>query len=512
MLQRTFGSRFHEQFHLFGACAFAVGLSTSKIVLSLSMLLLLLNLILEGDFKKYKINLRQNRLFLPLLIYFALHLLALSWTSNFSYAFGDLKTKLTLLIIPLVFVVKPINYDRPLQLVNRFFISGLVVTSVINFLAYHQFFGAKIYTDIRELSLFGSHIRYGILVAMGAGICLYEFTRSSSKWNIILGACLLWFCYYTYFSQIISGVLALATVFISALVFWIHLRSKLVAGIATGLLLLGSLLFIAFLLFPINKPTTKLDERSLPLKTTNGNAYSHNLLPETFIDGKAVLANLCETEIEVEWEKKSRFSYFGKDLKGQPIRFTLMRYMTAKDLKKDSLDFQQLTLTDIKSIEKGIASPQESESGLWARWKGIQFQLQNSQDPNGHSLLQRFEYWKTAWHIIEKNWLLGVGTGDVQDAFDNQYARDKSPLLPEYRLRAHNSYLTSWVSFGLLGLISFGGMVFYFLNYQWKNQHFLPFVFILVAIVTFILEDTLETQTGVSFFAFFYGLYLNPKN
>ena len=512
MLQRTFGSRFHEQFHLFGACAFAVGLSTSKIVLSLSMLLLLLNLILEGDFKKYKINLRQNRLFLPLLIYFALHLLALSWTSNFSYAFGDLKTKLTLLIIPLVFVVKPINYDRPLQLVNRFFISGLVVTSVINFLAYHQYFGAKIYTDIRELSLFGSHIRYGILVAMGTGICLYEFTRSSSKWKIILGACLLWFCYYTCFSQIISGVLALTTVFISALVFWIHLRSKLVAGIATGLLLLGILLFITLLVLPINKATTKLDERSLPLNTTNGNAYSHNLLPETFIDGKAVLANLCETEIEVEWEKKSRFRYYGKDLKGQPIRFTLMRYMTAKDLKKDSLDFQQLTLTDIKSIEKGIASPQESESGLWARWKGIQFQLQNSQDPNGHSLLQRFEYWKTAWHIIEKNWLLGVGTGDVQDAFDNQYARDKSPLLPEYRLRAHNNYLTSWVSFGLLGFISFGGMVFYFLNYQWKTQHFLPVVFILVAIVTFILEDTLETQTGVSFFAFFYGLYLNPKN
>ena len=120
MFQRTFGSRFHDQLHLFGACSFAVGLSTSKIVLSLSMLLLVLNLLLEGDFKKYKINLRQNSLLLPLLIYFALHLLALIWTSNYLYAFGDLKTKLTLLIIPLVFVVKPINFGRQLQWVTHF--------------------------------------------------------------------------------------------------------------------------------------------------------------------------------------------------------------------------------------------------------------------------------------------------------------------------------------------------------------------------------------------------------
>jgi O-antigen ligase len=512
MFQRTFGSRFHDQLHLFGACSFAVGLSTSKIVLSLSMLLLVLNLLLEGDFKKYKINLRQNSLLLPLLIYFALHLLALIWTSNYLYAFGDLKTKLTLLIIPLVFVVKPINFGRQLQWVTHFFMFGLVVTSAINFLAYYQFFGNKTYTDIRELSLFGSHIRYGILIAMGAAICLYELNRSSSKWKIILGVCLLWFCYYTYFSQIISGVLALTSVFISSLIFWIHLRSKLVAGIVAGTLLLGTVLFIILLIYPINKPTTELDESSLPLKTNNGNAYSHNLLPETFNDGKPVLANLCEIELESEWEKKSEFGYYGKDLKGQPIRFTLMRYMTAKDLKKDSLDFQALTLKDIKSIEKGIASPQESESGLWARWKGIQFQLQNAEDPNGHSLLQRLEYWKTAWHIIEENWLLGVGTGDVQDAFDKQYSIDKSPLQLEYRLRAHNNYLTSWLSFGLLGLISFLVMVFYFLNFQWKNQHYLPFVFMLVAIVTFVLEDTLETQTGVSFFAFFYGLYIKPKN
>ncbi len=512
MLQRKFGSSFHERFHLFGVCAFAVGLSTSKIILSLSMLLLVLNILLEGDFKKHKISIQQNRLLIPLFIFFALHLLALTWTDNYSYGFGDLKTKLTLLIIPLIFALKPINCGQQLQLVNGFFIAGLVFTSLINFFTYNQFFGDKLYTDIRELSLFGSHIRYGILIALGAGVCLYELTRATIKWKIIIGLCALWFCYYTYFSQIISGVLALTTIFLSVIIFWIQLRSKLLAGIAAGSILVGIYLFITYFIYPITKPKITLDVNSLPQKTKSGNAYSHNLLPETFIDGQPVLANLCEKELKSEWGKKSPIDYFGQDLKGQPIRFTLMRYMTAKNLKKDSLGFQTLSLNDIKSIEKGITSPQESEAGLLARWKGIQFQLQNSEDPNGHSLLQRFEYWKTAWHIIEKNWLFGVGTGDVQDAFNKQYSIDDSPLHQEYRLRAHNTYLTSWVSFGLFGIISLMAILFYFIKVHWKNQNYFPIVFMLVAIVTFVLEDTLETQAGVSLFSFFYGLYLKPTN
>jgi O-antigen ligase len=161
-------------------------------------------------------------------------------------------------------------------------------------------------------------------------------------------------------------------------------------------------------------------------------------------------------------------------------------------------------------IEKGIASREEGEGGLWARWNGVRFQLQNHLDPNGHSLLQRIEYWKTAWKIILNHWLIGVGTGDVQQAFEQQYERDNSQLLPEYRLRAHNTYLTSWVSFGLLGLLLLVWMIFSFLKTSLKRSFALGFVFMMVAATTFLLEDTLETQMGASFFAFFFGIALIP--
>ena len=182
--------------------------------------------------------------------------------------------------------------------------------------------------------------------------------------------------------------------------------------------------------------------------------------------------------------------------------------MASLNLRKDSVDFQKLSAKDIHNIEHGIATIKETKSGLFARIDGIKFQLYHSGNPNGHSLLQRLEYWKTGIKIIQQNWFIGVGTGDVQLAFNAQYAKDKTKLNLDNRLRAHNSYLTSWISFGILGIVCFIWMILNFLKYHWKKCNFLPLMFILVAASTFMLEDTLETQTGVTFFAFFYSLFM----
>jgi hypothetical protein len=42
---------------------------------------------------------------------------------------------------------------------------------------------------------------------------------------------------------------------------------------------------------------------------------------------------------------------------------------------------------------------------------------------------------------------------------------------------------------------------------QVKFQQLAGVIFMLVAIVTFLIEDTLETQMGVTFFALFYAVF-----
>lgn len=512
MLNRFFGKDFHDHFHLFGISAFAVGLPTSKIILSLSSMLLILNLLLEGDLKNYWLRLKSNKLFLAVLVFFLMHIVGLIWTSNFDYAYNDLRIKLTLLVIVLIFTVKPIKETNKYIIPLGLFVATLVVTSLINLLSYNGFFGQRDIIDIRDLSLFVSHIRYGILIAVGSGICLFYLKNGKSSLKWIFLPVLVWFTYYTNFSQILSGVMALLIVFAVFILLLTFERSRRTGFVSVAVLSILVLLPF-FLLFKGSvQNKEEIDPSKLPILTPSGNPYTHDLGPETYIGGKAVYANLCEQEIRNEWEKRSAIPYDSLDKKGQVLRSTLIRYMSSKDLKKDSADFQKLSDQDIAFIENGVANFDETKSGLIARWEGLKFELFHASDPNGHTLRQRLEYWKTAISIIKKNWLLGVGTGDVQDAFDKQYEADKSKLNKENRLRAHNSYLTSWVSFGIGGLLSFLAMIWLFLKYNLSAKNYLPLMFILVAIVTFLFEDTLETQTGVSFFAFFYGLFISPRN
>ncbi len=509
MLNRLFGKNFHDYFHLFGLSLLAAGLPWTKILLSLGTIILFVNILLEANFKDYFLKAKSNKIFLLIASFWALHVIALIWTSDYSYAFNDLRIKLPLIVIPMALVFKPIESQKALNLLLSLFIVALIVTSIYNYASYQNWFGTRIHDDIRSLSLFGSHIRYGILIAMGAGICLYFVSslKTPKRWLIL--PILSWLIYYTYFSQIISGFIALVMVILTFTVYSAYKKSKKF-GLIT-LLISATLLFSPLLLLlPIIQKKHTISAQSLPKQTAQGNPYKHNTDLTTYIDGKPSLLFMCEKELRTEWKKTSKIPYDSLDTKGQVISFTLVRYMASLHLRKDSLDFQKLSKKDIENVENGIASIEETKTGLFARLDGIKFQLYHSGNPNGHSLLQRLEFWKTGIKIIQQNWFIGVGTGDVQLAFNAQYAKDQTKLKPENRLRAHNSYLTSWISFGVLGISSFILMLWYYLAYHWKKCNFLPLMFILIAASTFLLEDTLETQTGVTFFAFFYSLFMTP--
>lgn len=513
MLNRFFGTNFHSSFHLFGISAFAIGLPTSKVILSLASMLMLLNLLLESNFKQYWKNIRSNRLLHILAAFWVLHLIALLWTQDFTYASNDIRIKVTLLLIPLLLVAKPIQKEQQHLLIFGLFLSSLFVTSVYNYGCYNHWIGQHHYDDIRGLSLFGSHIRYGILIAVGAGSCLYYFHQFKGLIKLLFISGFVWFSYYTYYSQIISGVVALAVVSLCYLLYVLFERSKRLGYFSLGATFLISVLIGVF--FITGSPKQQLDTKYKVLNaralTQSGRAYTPLFNADGTVNKKPIFVNVCDPELNQEWKKRSAYDINGLDDRKQAIRFTILRYMTSKKLNKDSVGVSQLSKQDIRNIERGIGSFQESGNGLMSRIDGIQFQLRHNENPNGHSLLQRFAFWKAGIEIIKQHWLLGVGTGDVQMAFNAEYEKSHSLLLPENRLRAHNSYLTSWISFGILGFITFLLMIFMFLKWQIKQGDLIGLMFILVAMSTFLIEDTLETQMGVSFFAFFYGLFATKK-
>ena len=154
---------------------------------------------------------------------------------------------------------------------------------------------------------------------------------------------------------------------------------------------------------------------------------------------------------------------------------------------------------------------QDEKASILYRIDGIIAEFNNylnGGNPGGNSVTQRLEFWKAARYIIAENFFLGVGTGDVEDAFQRQYDIMDSPLEPKYRLRAHNQFLTITVTFGLLGLLIFLLSFTYPIWSKHNRKNALFVSFFVFAILSFLAEDTLETQAGITFISFFGPFFL----
>ena len=208
MLNRFFGNNFHTHLHIFGLCGVAAGVPFNKIMMSLAMMLIVLNLLLEADFKPYFQNLKTNKLYLFILGFFLLHIISLIWTYNFDYALHDLKVKLPLLVIPTIIAAKPIEKTKYINLILGSILLSTMVLSLINFFSYQAFFSGETHFDFREMSLFTSHIRFGIIISMVVGIAIH-FIRKSTGNKFAFVVVIIWLTFYTFYSQVISGWLSL---------------------------------------------------------------------------------------------------------------------------------------------------------------------------------------------------------------------------------------------------------------------------------------------------------------
>ena len=147
---------------------------------------------------------------------------------------------------------------------------------------------------------------------------------------------------------------------------------------------------------------------------------------------------------------------------------------------------------------------------LLGRIEGLRYQLSHMSDPNGHSLLQRFEAWKVGFSIFKQAPYIGVGTGDLKNAFAQEYIALDTKLSKKNQIRAHNTFLTSAITFGVFGLLLLLYLVYTSGRIQIQNQNLSGFIFWTIILVTFFFEDTLETQTGITMFAFFIALFSLP--
>lgn len=499
-------------------CITSIGMPLSPFVTSIGTVGLIALWLISGNWQSKIDNLKQNRQLWPIAILLLIHLIWLFNTSNFKYAAHDINIKMPLLIFPLVIGSIKLTTKR-INTVLQFLVFATILSSIVSTAVYFGIYVPnKPIHNIRDISIFISHIRLGLMTVFSicvAAFYLYRNFNGLSCWKrIALIAIIAWLLFFTVILQsLTSWVIALLLVCFTLINYHKAIPAKyFTISLVSIVIVLVSVITatsVVFHNFYVIKDNTNMP---LPETTSFGNAYFHDTSNFEVENGFYINRFICRKELEETWNELSIMPFNGKDLRNQDLNMTIIRYLTSKGLTKDRSGLMQLTTEDIKAIEAGntnCLSIQKSKT--YQRiyetiWEFDDYIKRGN--PNGKSICMRIEYLKTGWGIFKKTPLLGVGTGDVCDAFRDAYVDNNSNLDLKYRNRAHNQYVTFSISFGIIGLILVL-ICFFSPLFIKRKRGFLLSAFALIIFISMLNEDTLETQAGVTLFAFIYTLLLS---
>lgn len=512
-----FPSNYHRYIYLFSLALAFVSLPFSQFTLSVGIIVLFLNWLLEGRWKEKINQLKGNTaLFLFVLIYLSI-VIGIFYSSNSLYGFKELKLKLPLLIIPLVVSTsKPVEGREKLYILVLFSLSVLVASfySAFLYLNYFNYGGG----NVREISPFISHIRFSLMVNLALASLIWIVTNKHVVSKFIKTLIFLAFIWLTFFLFVLQSLTGIAVFIVTLAFFILYYIVKLKRRLYRTLLVISLILFLLVPSVYIVKQASsyfgnreKIDIDNLSAKTINGNPYTHNSNPMQYENGHLVWINVCWVELEAQWALRSKVPFSSNDKLGQPLSGTVVRYMASMGLDKDSVGIWNLDEIDISLIEAGATSVvfKENRFGLYPRLYQIFWEIDQYNTfgkISGSSLVQRLVFHRAALRIISDNFLFGLGTGDLEDEFNRYYSNHEPNLDEEYWYLSHNQILTQWVQVGLWGVIVFIIGWFAPIFIQRKHKDLMVIAFLLIISISMLNEDTFQTHVGVSLTSLFYSL------
>jgi hypothetical protein len=456
----------------------------------------------------------QNKVAMVLVSLFLLHLLGLIHTSDYQYALKDIRTKLPLLLLPIVLsTMERISLNR-MKILLVLYVLTVFTGTVFGFLEYLK----QEFTDIRQISVFINPVRFSLNIVFAVFILIwFVFYDQIVKWQwrIAAAGIAAWMMGFLFLMESAIGMLSLFLITLGLLLIRMFLLTSFKVRIITAALVLILPMVGYFYLNKVIRELTTpppIDYAALDTHSATGQPYIHDTVHFGIEDGKYVGLYLSLDELEKAWNERSDLAFNGKDYANQDLMYTLIRFMTSLDLRKDAEGLSKMTDKEIRMVENGIANINYVTSpSLRTRVSKILlgYTLYTSlNDPNGSSVMQRVEYLKASFYIIRQHFWTGVGTGDLPDIFRKTYEEIDSPLQLQWRWRSHNQYLSIFIAFGVFGFTWFLFVLFYIYIKAGMYRNFFYSVFFAIFLLSMLTEDTIESQDGITLFAFFTCFFL----
>ncbi len=498
----------NTQLLLLVGCLFVlIGLLFSKAILSLSTAYLILLFILFGNYSEGFIRIQKNISLLLFILFIGFYITSLFWSKLIISGLSDLLSKGNLILLPIILVALPVLSNKNKAIILQLFAGLVIIESCINFSNFYLNYSPD--KDIRTMSLFVSHIRFSLFVVFALCILAYQKIAKIST-NILRWMGIVWLLFYIYYAQVLSGVLALLICIFVSLILGIKSTHKRV--VMYSLIVLTAIISSLGVFIFNTSSNEKINIQAYPTHTKLGHLYFHDTTSNATENGYPLHCFINEKELDSTWKTKSTIALTSLTKNNFNYHTVLIRYLTSKGLTKDAEGINKLSNQDIKNIELGIPTILSLQTGLQNRLNELHYQLNCFENPNGHSILQRLEYWKTGWSIFKKNWFIGTGIGDYKEAYQTEYMNLNSLLQQKNRLESHNQFLGIAIATGSVGLLLFLLHLTYTFRIFWQKKEVIPVLFLSICISSFLVEDTLTTLAGMSFFSFFIGLFLTNNS
>ena len=507
-----------ENVFYYSLILFVVSLPFSEAFVSISVGVMLFQAIIFTFFKHNVEKSKSKISFFMISSIFVIYLLGIMITEDLPFAFYELKKVIFWVILPLTFYLSPkISREKFYNLLIVFCIAVFVASifTVLKMIIAGDF----LINEFRVITLV-SHIRFSFQVLLSIIIATYfiisRFRIFSLRYsNLILFIFIIWMIIFMNLLKSITGIIALFGTSMILLLFIIKKRNNKFRVV--GIL---ALLFIVFL--PIIYVASvwrdfydieQVSPYNVDKYTESGNLYYFDFSSHQKENGNLERLYICESELRSEWNKRSQLKYDSLNSHGYPYSSTLIRYLTSKGLRKDSIGVNSLTKNDIYAVEKGIANHIfiDKKFSIYPRIYETIWELDRyfrTGDPNYQSFSQRIEFVKAALVLIKKNPIFGIGTGNWKIKYAEAYNEMNSKLIKDNQGPAHNQYINYMVKFGIIGFVYILSMLIIPV-FRENHKSNLLFLLFLVSIAIVNLGDSnLESHMGLSFICFFYCLFL----
>ncbi len=123
----------------------------------------------------------------------------------------------------------------------------------------------------------------------------------------------------------------------------------------------------------------------------------------------------------------------------------------------------------------------------------------------------RIHIWRNSLKVVYNNPIIGVGTGDAEDALRKEFEKSGHTVLAVRNTNTHNQYLDFVVRYGLIGLLIIGGFFLRAIRKSMIQKNAVMLMFLAMLVTVMLTENILNRQYGVVFFSFFYGYLLLPN-